>query len=139
MIETTYTILSKTKIERGWLMEVLVDDATGFADFAGQTLRFGLAPGTKVDIAGEKVVMRLLNSGEWAIYDNYSGVTDEEAEAAMVESILAALVDDDEIDLPVTDNAETVTEPDETAADEGETVTEPGTDSDSTITEGGDA
>ena len=67
-----YTILSKDSTHKGLLLEALCDDAAGFetlkADYPGQ-----LSPGSTVDVAGEKTVYRLLNSGEWGTYKSYGG------------------------------------------------------------------
>lgn len=95
MSKNTYTVLSRDRRADGSVYEILADDLDGFdaffADAAGDAL-----PGSTVDVADLRKVMRLRNDGYWEEFRAYGTQGgDSAAETARIESIADELVPDD--------------------------------------------
>ncbi|MBR2048270.1 MAG: hypothetical protein IJ960_06695 [Oscillospiraceae bacterium] len=89
---TTYTIQHEDS--RGWksIYEVLADDLTGFDDFVAEHGATAL-PGSTIDIADYKLILRLRNDGNWEQYQDYASAEERaEIDAAALEAILDGLI-----------------------------------------------
>lgn len=93
MEKRTYTILDRKTRENGVVFTIFVDDTDGFADFE-EALGASAAPGSTVDIADLKCVMRLRHDGQWERLSSYaaSEAEAEELENAAAEAILAEVL-----------------------------------------------
>lgn len=100
----TYTVLDQTHKMMGGIYSVLVDNMTGFDDFI---LDHGDAlPGTTVDVADFRRVLRLRHDGSWEeLYDYSSG--DPEATEEAVAAVLEDLVSDEELEGMMPEKEET--------------------------------
>lgn len=108
MSKNTYTVLSRDRRADGSVYEILADDLDGFdtffADAAGDAL-----PGSTVDVADLRKVMRLRNDGYWEEFRAYGKEGgDSAAETALVESIVNELVPDDYAGTDESEGGETV-------------------------------
>lgn len=108
MSKNTYTVLSRDRRADGSVYEILADDLDGFdtffADAAGDAL-----PGSTVDVADLRKVMRLRNDGYWEEFRAYGKEgSDSAAETALVESIVNELVPDDYVGTDASEGGETV-------------------------------
>lgn len=108
MSKNTYTVLSRDRRADGSVYEILADDLDGFdtffADAAGDAL-----PGSTVDVADLRKVMRLRNDGYWEEFRAYGKEGgDSAAETALVESIVNELVPDDYVVTDESEGGETV-------------------------------
>lgn len=107
MSKNTYTVLSRDRRADGSVYEILADDLDGFdtffADAAGDAL-----PGSTVDVADLRKVMRLRNDGYWEEFRAYGKEGgDSAAETALVESIVNELVPDDYVGTDESEGGET--------------------------------
>lgn len=107
MSKNTYTVLSRNRRADGSVYEILADDLDGFdtffADAAGDAL-----PGSTVDVADLRKVMRLRNDGYWEEFRAYGKEGgDSAAETALVESIVNELVPDDYVGTDESEGGET--------------------------------
>ena len=93
MKERTYTILKEDGRGRDRsIFEVLADDHNGFTDFCAEHGSEAL-PGSTVDIADYKLVLRLRNDGNWEQYKDYATPEErEEIDATAIEAVLDGLL-----------------------------------------------
>lgn len=77
----TFTILKQDQRGINAIFDVLADGPAGFEDFA-DTYGHRALPGSTVDIADFRTVLRLRNDGTWEEYRSYA----TEAEAAEIEA-----------------------------------------------------
>ena len=92
MAKPTYTI--RDEDSRGWksFFTVLADDLAGFDAFVADHGHEAL-PGSTVDIADYKMILRLRNDGNWEQHKDYATPEERaEIDAAALEAVLDGLL-----------------------------------------------
>jgi len=103
-----YNILRRQQTFGGWKYEVFADSAVGLANFCADYADEEIAPGSEVDIADLKTVMRLRNDGEWesrSYYGTGEAPAAEEITNTIAEQVLNDLVSDEDIGLTEEESA----------------------------------
>ena len=103
-----YNILSRHQTYGGWKYEVFADSAVGFGNFCADYADEEIAPGSEVDIADLKTVLRLRNDGEWesrSYYGTGEAPAAEEITNTIAEQVLNDLVSDEDIGLTEEESA----------------------------------
>lgn len=92
MKKRKYTILDRKTRENGVVFSIFTDDTDGFADFE-EEMGASAAPGSTVDIADLKCVLRLRHDGQWERVSSYAASEAEaEQELEAAEAILAEIL-----------------------------------------------
>lgn len=97
MAKKNYAILAEDGRGKQRLYKVFADDVNGFDGFIADHGDEAL-PGSTIDIADYKMILRLRNDGNWEQYQDYASAEERaEIDEAALADVLDGLIPDEEV------------------------------------------